>query len=64
MTHGEMQIALTRTRDILGWLGEHRVPGQVLCGFSMETRDMVFGLKENKRIAGFFQKIMGQGTEP
>ncbi len=38
---GEMQIALTRTRDILGWLGEHRVPGQVLCGFSMETRDMV-----------------------
>lgn len=38
---GEMQIPLTRTRDILGWLGEHRVPGQVLCGFSMETRDMV-----------------------
>ncbi len=38
---GEMQIALTRTRDILGWLGGHRVPGQVLCGFSMETRDMV-----------------------
>ena len=38
---GEMQIALTRTRDILGWLGEHRVPGQVLCGFSIETRDMV-----------------------
>ena len=38
---GGMQIALTRTRDILGWLGEHRVPGQVLCGFSMETRDMV-----------------------
>ena len=38
---GEMQIALTRTRDIHGWLGEHRVPGQVLCGFSMETRDMV-----------------------
>lgn len=38
---GEMQIALTRTRDILGWLGEHRVPGQVLCGFSLETRDMV-----------------------
>ena len=36
-----MQIALTRTRDILGWLGGHRVPGQVLCGFSMETRDMV-----------------------
>lgn len=38
---GEMQIPLTRTRDILGWLGEHRAPGQVLCGFSMETRDMV-----------------------
>ncbi len=38
---GEMQIPLARTRDILGWLGEHRAPGQVLCGFSMETRDMV-----------------------
>ena len=38
---GELSIPLERTRDILAWLGEHRGPGQFLCGFSMETRDMV-----------------------
>lgn len=38
---GELSIPLRRTRDILKYLGEHRRPGQVLCGFSMETRDMV-----------------------
>ena len=38
-------LPLARTRDILAWLGEHRVPGQFLCGFSMETRDLV----ENSR---------------
>ena len=42
---GELSIPLSRTRDILGWLGEHRHPGQFLCGFSMETRDML----ENSR---------------
>lgn len=38
---GDMTIPLTRTRDILGYLGQHRRPGQVLCGFSMETKDML-----------------------
>ncbi|MFR7477706.1 MAG: bifunctional phosphopantothenoylcysteine decarboxylase/phosphopantothenate--cysteine ligase CoaBC, partial [Acutalibacteraceae bacterium] len=38
---GDMAIPLTRTRDILGYLGQHRRPGQVLCGFSMETKDML-----------------------
>ena len=38
---GELSIPLERTRDILAWLGEHRRQGQVICGFSMETRDMV-----------------------
>ena len=42
---GELSIPRERTRDILAWLGEHRGPGQFLCGFSMETRDMV----ENSR---------------
>ena len=42
---GEMSIPLMRTRDILGFLGEHRRPDQTLCGFSMETRDML----ENSR---------------
>lgn len=38
---GELSIPLKRTVDILSWLGGHRRPGQVICGFSMETRDMV-----------------------
>ena len=42
---GELTIPLKRTQDILQYLGEHRRPGQVLCGFSMETRDLV----ENSR---------------
>ena len=44
-TDADLSLPLSRTSDILGWLGEHRVPGQFLCGFSMETRDMV----ENSR---------------
>lgn len=42
---GDMAIPLKRTRDILGFLGEHRAPGQILCGFSMETQNML----ENSR---------------
>lgn len=38
---GEMTLALERTHDILAWLGEHRAPGQFLCGFSMETTDVL-----------------------
>ena len=38
---GTMSIAMKRTPDILAWLGEHRRPGQFLCGFSMETRDLI-----------------------
>lgn len=41
----DLSLPLERTADILAWLGEHRAPGQFLCGFSMETRDMV----ENSR---------------
>lgn len=37
----DMSIPLTRTQDILGWLGEHRKEGQFLCGFSMETENML-----------------------
>ena len=42
---GDMFIPLKRTQDILKYLGEHRRPGQVICGFSMETQDML----ENSR---------------
>lgn len=38
---GDMSIPLRRTRDILGYLGEHRREGQFLCGFSMETEHMI-----------------------
>ena len=41
----DLSLPLARTQDILAWLGEHRVPGQFLCGFSMETRDLI----ENSR---------------
>jgi len=43
---GEMSIALDRTIDILKYMGEHRREGQFLCGFSMETQNML----ENSRI--------------
>ena len=38
---GEMSIALERTKDILAYLGEHKREGQFLCGFSMETENML-----------------------
>ncbi len=41
----DLSIKLARTQDILGWLGEHKKSGQILCGFSMETKDML----ENSR---------------
>ena len=43
---GDLSIPLKRTTDILAWLGENRREGQVICGFSMETRDML----ENSRV--------------
>ncbi|MCI7472968.1 MAG: bifunctional phosphopantothenoylcysteine decarboxylase/phosphopantothenate--cysteine ligase CoaBC [Clostridiales bacterium] len=45
-TDADLSLPLARTSDILAWLGEHRVPGQFLCGFSMETRDMVSNSKK------------------
>ena len=42
---GDMSIPLKRTTDILKYLGEHRREGQVICGFSMETQDLL----ENSR---------------
>ena len=42
---GDLSLALERTQDILKYLGEHRAEGQYICGFSMETQNMV----ENSR---------------
>lgn len=38
---GDMTISLVRNPDILKAVGERRRPGQVICGFSMETRDLL-----------------------
>ena len=38
---GQMAIELERTRDILAYLGEHKKENQFLCGFSMETENMI-----------------------
>lgn len=43
---GVLSVALKRTQDILKYLGQHRTPGQVICGFSMETRDMLENSRE------------------
>ena len=43
---GDMSIPLKRTRDILKYLGEHRRDGQFLCGFSMETENMLRNSQE------------------
>lgn len=37
----QVSIELERTDDILKYLGQHKKPGQFLCGFSMETKDMI-----------------------
>ena len=42
---GDLSIPLERTQDILGTLGQRKREGQFLCGFSMETRDLI----ENSR---------------
>ena len=44
-SEGQMSIELERTDDILKYLGEHKPKGQLLCGFSMETQNVI----ENSR---------------
>ena len=41
----DLSIPLARTSDILGWVAQHRHPGLFVCGFSMETQNML----ENSR---------------
>ena len=43
---GNMSIPLKRTKDILKYLGEHKKDGQILCGFSMETENMLENSKK------------------
>ena len=39
-------LKLERTADILKWLGEHKKPDQLVCGFSMETENVLENSRE------------------
>lgn len=51
---GDMSIPLKRTRDILAYLGQNRRDNQIICGFSMETENML----ENSR-----QKLLKKNVD-
>ena len=42
----DLSIPLKRTQDILRYLGQHRTAGQIICGFSMETQNLVENRKK------------------
>jgi phosphopantothenoylcysteine decarboxylase/phosphopantothenate--cysteine ligase len=64
-----MSIELERTDDILKYLGEHKRPGQFLCGFSMETQNMIgnsrakLDKKHLDMVAANNLKVKGAGFE-
>ncbi len=64
---GEMFIELGRTDDILGYLGQHKRKGQLLCGFSMETENLLANSREKLQkknldmIAANSLKVEGAG---
>ena len=66
---GDMSIPLTRTKDILSYLGEKKKEGQFLCGFSMETENVLENTRaklERKNldlIAGNCLKTEGAGFQ-
>ncbi|MBA4687043.1 MAG: bifunctional phosphopantothenoylcysteine decarboxylase/phosphopantothenate--cysteine ligase CoaBC [Candidatus Galacturonibacter soehngenii] len=45
----DMQIDLEKTTDILKYLGENRIKNQYICGFSMETENMLENSKEKRK---------------
>lgn len=38
---GDLTLPLARTQDILGWVGAHKPDGLFVCGFSMETENLL-----------------------
>ena len=48
-SEGDLSIPLKRTTDILGWLGHHKREGQFLCGFSMETDNVLENSRDKLR---------------
>lgn len=65
----DMSIDLERTDDILGYLGQHKKDHQILCGFSMETENMLENSKKKlvsknvDMIAANNLKEMGAGFQ-
>ncbi len=41
-----LELSLEKTDDILKYLGEHKNPGQLLCGFAMETQNLLRNARE------------------
>lgn len=64
---GELFLEMERTDDILAYLGSHRRPGQFLCGFSMETENVLENSREKLKkknldmIAANSLKVQGAG---
>jgi phosphopantothenoylcysteine decarboxylase/phosphopantothenate--cysteine ligase len=48
----DIAIPLKRTRDILKYLGDNRQKGQIICGFSMETENMLENSREKLQKKG------------
>ncbi|MBE6014053.1 MAG: bifunctional phosphopantothenoylcysteine decarboxylase/phosphopantothenate--cysteine ligase CoaBC [Lachnospiraceae bacterium] len=42
---GDLSLSFKRTKDILSFVGENKSPGQFVCGFAMETEDLVDNAK-------------------
>ncbi|MCD7743782.1 MAG: bifunctional phosphopantothenoylcysteine decarboxylase/phosphopantothenate--cysteine ligase CoaBC [Lachnospiraceae bacterium] len=63
----DLSLALARTQDILAALGANKPAGQILCGFAMETEDMITHAREKLErkhldiIAANNVKIKGAG---
>ena len=64
---GDLVIELERTDDILASLGENRRPGQFLCGFAMETENLLENSRQKLKkknldmIAANSLKVQGAG---
>ena len=42
---GTLSVEFARTNDILSWLGQNKKPGQFICGFAMETENLLENAK-------------------
>ena len=66
---GDLSLQLEKTDDILQYLGDHKRPGQFLCGFSMETSNVISNARaklERKNldmIAANNVKVAGAGFQ-